>query len=145
MFEIRKFRNLFMKLTGDVRWGTHLRFATGYTEGSERCPHASVRIVELLKRRSCGISIQCCLRITQHIRMRSCGWMMWRQIVWRIRADRRSRDQRFAGTRWLQTARAGAATTCRPYIHHQTRYFSFSKLPQSYRAIPITLTTRLPR
>lgn len=97
----------------------HLRFATGYTERSKRCPHASVRIVELLKRRSCGISIQG-RRITQHVHMRSCGWMMWRRIVWRIRADRRSRDQWFAGTRWFQTTGAGAATTCRPYIYRQT-------------------------
>lgn len=97
-----------------------LRFATGYTERSERSPHASVRIVELLKRRSCGISIQG-WRITQHVHMRSCGWMMWRRIVWRIRADRRSRDQWFAGTRWFQTTGPGAATTCRPYIHPQTR------------------------
>lgn len=95
-----------------------LRFATGYTERSERSPHASVRIVELLKRRSCGISIQG-WGITQHVHMRSCGWMMWRRIVWRIRADRRSRDQWFAGTRWFQTTGPGAATTCRPYIHPQ--------------------------
>lgn len=77
-----------------------------------------MRIVELLKRRSCGISIQG-WGITQHVHMRSCGWMMWRRIVRRIRADRRSRDQWFAGTRWFQTTGPGAATTCRPYIHPQ--------------------------